>query len=245
MNEAIEVVLSERRKLEETSGANPDSIKHLRSQGIDLIHGKIKKMMPVIDTLKNPYVSLLTFQFNFPDDSAFCMKMNSRYQREIPHSKYAGQFFDALYDTYFTLPIGSFAPDISLPDKNGETLKLSGFRGSYVLLDFWASWCHPCRIENEEIMKPLYKKYGNSHFAIFSVSMDKDKAAWLQALETDHLNWTEVCDTKSFNSDAARLYKLTNSVPAIYVIDPAGKIIAKNIHNKELENFITKKMDGK
>lgn len=244
-NEKIEPILARRRRLEDDPSASPDTIKYLRGLGMDMINNQTKEMMSVIDTIKNPYVSLLTLLFYFQDDSAFCMNLNSRYQREIPHSKYAGQLFDMLYDIYFTLPVGSPAPEISLPDKSGNMIKLSDFRGNYVLIDFWATWCHPCRMENQEIMKPLFKRFGSSNFNILGISMDVNKDVWQKTLVTDGLDWTELCDGKSFNSDVARSYKVFDSVPAIYVVDPAGNIIAKNLHNKELENFIVKCLTGK
>ena len=99
-------------------------------------------------------------------------------------------------------------------------------------------------MENKEIIKPLHNRYASSdRFTILSISMDTDKEKWLNALETDQLDWTELCDLKGVSSVVARQYRVTD-VPVIYVIDPDGKIIAKNLHGKELEDFIVRKIEG-
>ena len=193
--------------------------------------------MPVEDTIKNPYVSLLTFVMNEPEDSGFAMKMNIRYQREIPQSKYAGQVFDYLYDKYFTLPIGSQAPDVALPDRNGNIIKLSDFRGYLVLLDFWASWCQPCRMENQEIIKPLYRKYAGKKFMVFSVSMDADKNKWIKAIEKDKIKFTQLIDPKGFDAKTAILFGV-DELPSKYLFSPEGKLIAKNPTEEEILKLI-------
>lgn len=240
-NELMEPLRARMYKLYEDPTSSPDTIKLLKKQNSELIEALDVKMQPVIDTLANPYVSLLTFMFHSSSDSLYCLKVNNRYQKEIPQSKYASQFSDMIYDELYTLPIGSQAPDFILPDKDGKPVKLSGFRGNYVLLDFWASWCHPCRNENKEIVKPLAKKYAGKNFVVVSVSMDTKSEVWHNVLATDQLDWTELCDLKGITSGAAKAYKVTD-VPVTYVIDPSGNIISKNMHGSELERFIEHKM---
>jgi len=132
--------------------------------------------------------------------------------------------------------IGVMAPDFSQNDVNGAPVTLSSFRGKYVLLDFWASWCGPCRQENPNVVK-AYTKYKDKNFTILSVSLDKPdgKASWLAAIQNDGLSWTQVSDLKFWNNQVATLYSIS-SIPANFLIDPTGKIIAKDLRGDDLEN---------
>ncbi len=124
------------------------------------------------------------------------------------------------------------APDFSLPDTSGNVVALSSFRGRYVLVDFWASWCAPCRMENPNIVS-AYKKFNDKNFTILGVSLDKTKDAWLKAIRSDSLTWTHVSDLKFWNSAAAALFKV-NSIPYNVLLDPQGNIIAENLHGDAL-----------
>lgn len=132
-----------------------------------------------------------------------------------------------------SLAIGSAAPEISLPNPSGEIVTLSSLKGNYVLIDFWAAWCRPCRAENPNVVK-LYKEYEGRNFEILGVSLDRTKEAWVQAIEQDGLIWKHVSDLQYFNSAAAETYQI-NAIPATYLIDPEGKIIAKNLRGPSLE----------
>lgn len=129
--------------------------------------------------------------------------------------------------------IGLPAPEILLPTPDGDTLALSSFRGKYVLLDFWASWCSPCRAENPNLVK-TYQKYHSKGFEIYQVSLDRSKDAWTSAIEKDQLEWTHVSDLKFWNSNAAKTYKI-QAIPASFLLDKQGKIIAKNLRGDLLE----------
>ena len=131
--------------------------------------------------------------------------------------------------------IGSIAPDFVQNDTNGAPVKLSSFRGKYVLLDFWASWCGPCRQENPNVVRN-YNKYKAKNFTVLGVSLDKPegKSAWLAAIKNDGLIWTQVSDLKFWNNEAAALYQVS-SIPQNYLIDPDGKIIAKNLRGEDLD----------
>jgi len=141
------------------------------------------------------------------------------------------------YEKAFTTAIGVTAPDFSSKTVEGKEISLSSYRGSYVLVDFWASWCMPCRAQNPGLVK-IYNKYKNQNFKVLGVSLDAGKRGremWLKAIATDKLPWDQISDLKgAFNSDNCRLYQI-NAVPTSFLIDPSGKIIGKNLHGEELE----------
>lgn len=132
--------------------------------------------------------------------------------------------------------VGKFALDFELPDTLGHPIKLSSFRGKYTLLDFWASWCGPCRAENPNVVK-VFNKYKEKGFTILSVSLDsKDgKQKWIDAIHKDQLTWTHVSDLNSWSNKAAKLYGI-QAIPSNFLIDPSGKIVAKNLRGEDLEN---------
>ena len=134
--------------------------------------------------------------------------------------------------------IGAVAPEIALADTSGKIVKRSSLKGQYVLVDFWASWCRPCRGESPNLVK-AYKKYHKKGFTIYSVSLDKDKASWLKAINKDHLqSWTHVSDLKGWKSQGAADYGI-RSIPANFLLDKNGKIIAKNLRGQALDKKLS------
>jgi peroxiredoxin len=133
---------------------------------------------------------------------------------------------------------GVEAQDFSQPDVDGKLVKLSDYRGKYVLIDFWASWCAPCRRENPNLVK-IYDQYKSKGFEILGVSMDKaaDKSKWLKAIADDKLTWKQVGDLKGWENSAAAQYDV-KAIPMNFLIDPSGKIIAKDLRGSELEEKI-------
>ncbi len=127
---------------------------------------------------------------------------------------------------------GTPAPEINLPTPEGPKLALSSLRGKYVLIDFWASWCGPCRQENPNVVK-AYNQFKDKGFTIYSVSLDQDKAKWERAIAADGLTWHHVSDLAGWNSVAGAAYGV-KAIPQSFLIDPQGKIIAKNLRGEAL-----------
>jgi peroxiredoxin len=130
-------------------------------------------------------------------------------------------------------PVGAMAPDFSQNDTNGTPVSLSSFKGKYVLVDFWASWCRPCREENPNVVDN-YNRFKNKNFTVLGVSLDRAKEAWVQAIADDNLAWTQVSDLKFWSNDVAKLYSV-GSIPQNFLVGPDGKIVAKNLRGPALE----------
>ena len=132
-----------------------------------------------------------------------------------------------------SVKVGQVAPDFTLPDPSGKMISLSSFRGKYILVDFWASWCGPCRQENPNVVK-AYQQYKGKNFTILGVSLDKTKDQWQKAIQADGLAWNHVSDLKFWDSAVVPLYGI-NAIPTNFLLDPQGKVIATNLRGPALE----------
>ena len=148
----------------------------------------------------------------------------------------AGQSFLNKIGKAKALTLGNMAPDFILKNTKDQDVSLSSFKGKYVLVDFWASWCGPCRRENPNVVK-AYEKYKSKNFTVLGVSLDggeNAKAKWVDAIAKDGLKWEQVSDLKGWGSYAVQLYHIS-AVPANFLLDPTGKIIARDLRGAELE----------
>jgi peroxiredoxin len=168
-----------------------------------------------------------------PDDIESYNTLYKGLRKNIRQSD-AGINTKKMIDKYMTVRVGATAPAFTAPDTSGRNISLSDYRGRYVLIDFWASWCAPCREENPIVVK-AYQQYKDKNFDILSVSLDQPgkRAEWIKAIQKDGLNWQHVSDLKFWDSDIAKLYAI-RSVPQNFLIDPKGKIIAKDLRGEAL-----------
>ncbi|MCZ6898834.1 MAG: TlpA disulfide reductase family protein [Bacteroidetes bacterium] len=171
--------------------------------------------------------------FDFDEEFVFVDSINQKFQNAgIQNTNYL-KFANGV-EILRKLAMGMDAPEIALPDPLGNVINLSSLKGNYVLIDFWAAWCKPCRVENPNVVR-LYKKYHTKGFEIYGVSLDRTKEAWVGAIEKDGLVWKHVSDLKFWQSEVTGLYNI-KGIPLTYLLDPNGKIIGKNLRGKLLED---------
>ncbi len=200
---------------------------------------KVKAMLPEMGT---SLVSLFALNFvNIDTDFATYDALAQRFEKENPNSPHAKSLIGRVARIKGVM-VGSPAPEISLSDTTGNPVALSSLRGKYVLIDFWASWCGPCRAENPNVVR-MYNKFKDKGFAIYSVSLDQAKANWTKAIRNDNLTWTHVSDLKFWQSAAAQQYGV-QAIPATFLLDKEGKIIAKNLRGEALEQKLEEVLKG-
>ncbi len=181
--------------------------------------------------------------FRYETDAPYYNLIDSALMAKEPNSKHTKEFHSQIVEIKQQLnreemlgnkiKEGMEAPDFEVPQVNGSLIKLSSFRGNYVLLDFWASWCSPCRQENPNVLI-AFNKFQKKGFRVFQVSLDKDKNAWIAAINKDGLGqWKHGSDLQYWNSAPAKLYAV-QSIPSNFLIDPKGNIVAKNLRGQQL-----------
>ncbi|MDP9040619.1 MAG: redoxin domain-containing protein [Bacteroidota bacterium] len=129
--------------------------------------------------------------------------------------------------------VGKTVPELVMPDVNGKEVSVTSFHGKFLLIDFWASWCGPCRMENPNVVK-AYKEFKEKNFTILGVSLDKDKDSWKKAIAQDHLSWTQMSDLKYWNSQAVETFGF-QGIPYNVLVDPSGKVIAESLRGEDLD----------
>ena len=194
---------------------------------------KIKALIPSMGT---HLVALWATNF-LPADKELALleEIGERFRKARPNHPQVKPFLENL-KRLKGVSVGSEAPEIALPTPAGPIMRLSDLRGKYVLIDFWASWCGPCRRENPNVIK-TYAAYKDKGFEIFGVSLDQEKSAWINAIAKDQLTWPHVSDLQYWNSVAAQAYQVS-SIPMTFLLDPQGKIIAKGLRGDSLNQYL-------
>lgn len=240
-----------------------DSMRKRFESLVNTMGGNKKKMDSLNDVFEKPYDSLINSQKNFvknfikvnagtfasipvaeqlhdelgeDNDGELASVTDSVLLLHYPNSVYV-KLFDTKVKVMRGVPIGSLAPEINYPDTSGKVLPLSNFKGKYVLIDFWASWCEPCKESLPGLIK-IYDKYKDKNFTILGVSLDKNKVDWIRAIRYFNLPWSQVSELKYWSSKVVSQYKF-DGIPFAVLVSPEGKILAKRLSDSELD----KKLD--
>jgi peroxiredoxin len=233
-------VLDQKRQqvMDARVAGNADSIVAAREADFETEVGKTENfLIGYADTAKNAAVAMYALglgksQFDPAKLNNVMLSLARRFADKPEVTRVTTDYFNYMEELAKKDVTGKVAPDFTLPDPDGKLIALSSLRGKYVLVDFWASWCMPCRQENPNVVA-AYQNFKGKNFTVFGVSLDKDKASWVKAIKDDKLTWPHVSDLKYWNSSVVPLYNI-EGIPFNVLLDPEGKIIASNLRGRAL-----------
>lgn len=219
-------------------------LERLQDSYVEVITEHQQYITSFVDTQKNPFLAIFAVDMLDPEQNSERLNKLAdmlKKDEQVANSTYVKAFIEKTARRMLT-SIGNKAPDIVMPTSNGDTVRLSSLSNKLILIDFWASWCRPCREQNPELVR-IYKKYKKQGLAVYGVSLDKDKESWLEAIKDDHLDWdVHVSELNAWKSSIVEDYSIS-AIPANYLLDSSGTILAKNLENSALEEFLTNYFD--
>lgn len=227
-------------KVFQANPGDPNLMAQLQQKAFEAANSMNNSLIEIVNKKPASLASLAVTDLLNPDENFETFKkIDDAFSKEMPDSDYFKKFHQKVMSLK-QLAIGSIAPEIALEDQNGKTITLSSLKGNVVLIDFWASWCRPCRAENPNVVN-AFNKYNKDGFEVFSVSLDglpqqqNAKQAWIDAIEKDNLTWkSHVSDLQGWNSSVVPLYGF-KGIPFTVLLDQDGKIIGKNIRGQALQ----------
>lgn len=240
-NEKVAVINNKRESLiaQQQQGAADSLIRAGEADFNAYVNATEDYLLKYADTTKSPSVALyivgplLRTQLEAERFEPVMTSMSKRFNDHPMVQKVVKEYFGYMQQQKSALKLGQPAPDFTLPDPDGKMISLSSMKGKYVLVDFWAAWCGPCRQENPNVVA-AYKQYSNKNFTILGVSLDKAKEPWLKAIKDDQLTWTHVSDLKYWESIVVPMYNI-QGIPFNVLLDPQGNIVATNLRGSALQ----------